>query len=808
MDVFDASGFPPRWACGIAWQEQPAWGWITIVSDVLIWGAYLAIPIVLLYFIRHRRDIPFPRVFWLFGAFIFACGTVHLIEAIIFWVPLYRLSAVVKLATALVSWATVVAIIPIIPRALTLRSPAQLESEVAARTLALQQATERQRQDSHERERISVSLQDSEARLRLALGAGRMGIWDWDLVTNMVHFDDTEIALTGVETVQNMAHIDEFYARVHPDDRAGVSSALQRAFDGLDDYSHEFRMVRPNGEIRWLSGRGSVLRNEAGQSIRMVGVNFDVSDRKRVDEDLRLLTRAIESATNGILITDARRDDHPIIYTNPAFAELTGYSFDEALNRNCRFLQGPETAAGAVAQLHAAVEQKHDCEVTILNYRKNGTPFWNDLHISPVEDEHGQVTHFVGIQNDVTTRARQEQELRHAQQQAEIGSRAKSEFLANMSHEIRTPLTAILGCADTLFSQLDEEESLELIQMIRSQGRLLLGILNDVLDLSKIEAGRLEIHHEPCSAVSIVNDVRSLMEPLAQERGLILNAGFASDMPVSINTDGLRIRQILLNLVSNAIKFTDTGTVSIEGRCEFAGLQAELILEVADTGIGIPPDKLDEIFEAFSQQHQEPSRRVGGTGLGLTICQRLIHMLGGRITVSSELNQGSTFRIALPLGATMQLELRPAAQIEAEQVAPAETSLTVDLSHCRLLVAEDTRGIQFMLRRMLEELVGEVVVVNNGQEAVDELKRAEQAGESYDLVLMDMQMPLLNGFEATQRLRRDGYRQPIIALTAGAMKGDREKCLAVGCDDYLSKPFDWQQLMHVVRKHVRPANNS
>ncbi len=807
MDVFDTSGFPPRWSCGAAWQQQPGWGWLTIVSDSLIWAAYLAIPLVLLYFIRYRRDIPFPKVFWLFGAFIFACGTVHLIEAVIFWWPVYRLSALLKFATAVVSWATVVAIVPIVPKVLAFRSPRQLEEEVAARTLDLQQATRQQQQETQERERMAASLRESEARLRLALQAGRMGIWDWDLVTNQLHLDETELELTGVPTQENLTHIDKFFERVHPDDLGPLHQAIERAQLNQEEYSHEFRMVAGDGSTRWLSGRGRVIRDETGQNVRMVGVNFDVTERKQVEENLRLFTRAIESATNGILITDARRPDNPIVYVNPAFEALTGYRADEALDRNCRFLQGPETSAEATAQFHRAISERRDCEVTILNYRKDGTPFWNDVHISPVEDENHVVTHFVGIQNDVTTRARQEQELRHAQQQAEQTSRAKSEFLANMSHEIRTPLTAILGCADTLFSQLENGSSLELVQMIRSQGRLLLGILNDVLDLSKIEAGRLEINQEPCSIVSVVSDVRSLMEPLAQERGLELEADFSTDMPVSIHTDGLRVRQILLNLVGNAIKFTDAGQVSIHCRCETPKGAAILVIEVADTGLGIAPDKLDEIFEAFTQQHHSHARRAGGTGLGLTICQRLIRMLGGRISVSSRLGQGSVFSIILPIGNVQDLVLQPADQIQTEQVDMAETSLAVNIDHCRVLVAEDTRGIQFMLRRMLEDMVAKVEVVDNGQEAVDEFIRAHRAGQPYHLVLMDMQMPVLTGFEATQHLRRDGYRTPIIALTAGAMKGDREKCLAAGCDDYLSKPIDWQKLLSVLRKHIQPPTS-
>src|SRR5690606_38701277 len=342
----------------------------------------------------------------------------------------------------------------------------------------------------------------------------------------------------------------------------------------------------------------------------------------------------------------------------------------------------------------------------------------------------------------------------------------------------------------------------------RGRGRLLLGILSDVLDLSKVEAGRLEIHHGPCSVVAVVSEVRSLMEPLAQERGLELNSSFDSLIPITICSDALRIRQILLNLVSNAIKFTEVGSVHINVSCHAESGQARLILSVRYTGIGIAPDKLEAIFEAFSQQHEVLTRKVGGTGLGLTICQRLAAMLGGRITVESRRGEGSTFTVTLPVGAADDLRFAPPEEIANQQLETAETSVGLDLSDCRMLVAEDTRGIQFLLQRMLEGMVAAVSVVSNGQEALDELQRAEAAGEPYDVVLMEMQMPVLNGFDATRQLRAEGNRTPVIALTAGAMKGDREKCLAVGCDDYLSKPFDWEQLMAVIRRNFSPRREA
>ncbi len=801
MDLFDTAGYADRWS-GPAWQEMPAWGWLHIAADILAFAAFTAIAGALWYFARRRRDVPFPRVLRLFIWLTFACSALQLVDVLTFWWPLVRVSALAKLITAAMAWVALFALIHVVPKALQFRSPAQLEDEVRARTRELKLLAKQQQRESDERDRIAAWLRESEERLRLALQAGGMGTWDWNLVTGITHYDETEIALSGIDAPDGFAPAEAFLARVHPDDIAGVREALQRAFDGLGDYNREFRILQPDGSCRWLLGHGRVIRDENNQPVRIVGVNYDITERRQAEEDLRLRTRAIESATNGIFIIDARLPQRPIIYVNPAFEELTGYQAADILNSSCDILYGPDTDPNAVETLERALAEGVGCEVVLLNYRKDGSTFWSELHLAPVEDSDHRISHFVGIQSDVTNRVRYEQELREAEQHAEQANRAKSEFLANMSHEIRTPLTAILGCADTLFGQLEEDQALDLVHMIRSQGRLLLGILNDVLDLSKIEAGRLEIHHEPCSVASVVNEVRSLMEPMAQERGLTLTSSFDTQIPVTIQSDPLRIRQILLNLVSNAIKFTEEGSVHIGVSCHVdESGQAQLFLRVRDTGIGIAPDKVEAIFEAFSQHHEVLTRKVGGTGLGLTICQRLCYLLGGHISVESRRGVGSTFTVTLPVGHADELRFAPAEDISRQQLDMAETSVALDLSDCRMLVAEDTRGIQFLLQRMLDGVVAYVHVVSNGQEALDELQRAEAAGEPYDLVLMDMQMPILNGFDATRRLREEGNRTPVIALTAGAMKGDREKCLAAGCDDYLSKPFDWEQLMSVLRRN-------
>ncbi len=805
--IFDTEGFQPRWQTGVGWEEQPAWGWLHIASDIAVWGAYTAIPIVLLYLVRHRRDIPFPGVFWLFGAFIFACGTGHFLESLMFWWPAYKLSGVIKLVTAVVSWATVYAMLPVVPSALTLRSPEEAEAEVAKRTTELRNLTGRLQSEIAARRRVEQSLRDSEERLRMALAAGRMGTWDWNLKTGVTRWDLRERELFGMNAAAAETPTDEIFERMHPDDRDSVREAIQEAIDSGKTYDHEFRVVHLDGRVRWLAGRGDVIRDASGAALRMVGVNFDITDRREAEDHYRLIDRALDSATNGIVICDARSHDVPIIYVNQGFESLTGYSSDEVIGRNCRMLQGPRSDPGAVAALRQAIADGTECHTSILNYRKNGTPFWNDLRITPLRNSKGRVTHFVGVQADVTDRTEFEESLRRAEARAQAASQAKSEFLANMSHEIRTPLTAVLGCADTLYPRLPSEDHRDMVQMIRNQGRLLLGILNDILDLSKIEAGRLEIRREPTSIVSVIEDVRSLMQPQAIEKGLDIVTEYASDMPREIDTDPLRVRQILMNLVGNAVKFTETGRISIVAYCDSEPDARQLVINVRDTGVGIAEEKLDAIFEAFTQENPQLSRRVGGTGLGLTISQRLLTMLGGSIRVVSRVDQGTTFTVTFPLKQADVTQMQSSDALTRSTLEQQRSRDSIDiLLPIRVLVAEDTRGIQFMIRRMLEDAGATVAVVDNGQRAIEEIRRAEKSGLPYDIVLMDMQMPVLNGFDATVQLRAEGCRIPVIALTAAAMQGDREKCLQAGCDDYLAKPIDRHTLLDVLARQYNAGD--
>ncbi len=382
-------------------------------------------------------------------------------------------------------------------------------------------------------------------------------------------------------------------------------------------------------------------------------------------------------------------------------------------------------------------------------------------------------------------------ELNAARIEADRANVAKSHFLANMSHEIRTPLTAILGYTDLV---LDEEsgipeEGRERLGVVKRNGSHLLEILNDILDLSKIEAGRLEVERIPTNLIQMVVEIASLTRVRAQQKNLALNVEFQSELPTFVLADPIRVRQAVMNLVVNAIKFTEAGRVDIHVRWEPE--QQYAFVEVVDTGPGIARDALPSLFLQFGQADTSTSRRFGGTGLGLAIAQRIARLLDGDCTVESAVGRGSTFTFSFRAPATEDAELlRPTSEAEIRPRAARQAEVPLLPPGTRILLAEDGPDNQRLISAILKKAGAAVEVAENGLLVV---RRLEQ--ESFDVVLMDMAMPEMDGYTATRTLRDLGYELPIIALTAHALSGEREKCLAAGCDDYLTKPIDRVELV-------------
>ncbi len=414
--------------------------------------------------------------------------------------------------------------------------------------------------------------------------------------------------------------------------------------------------------------------------------------------------------------------------------------------------------------------------------------------------------------------ARRTAELQIALQDAEAGNRAKSEFLANMSHELRTPMTAILGFAELLESDFDSHDTdaggsdrLEsdttrsYLETICSNGRHLLHLVNGILDLSKIEAGMMEIQTAECSLQDIVEDVASALRIRARGKGLNLSAEYVYPLPATIQTDAIRLKQILVNLVGNAVKFTEQGSVRILVSCErIADDDHRVHIAVADTGIGMSPGQVDKIFEAFVQVDTSLTRRFGGTGLGLTISKRLAAILGGSIEAGSFPGKGSTFTLTLELGAlegAAMLDGPPENANGHNLEKPDSPRKRMQLSG-KVLLAEDGPDNQRLLMFLLKKAGLQVDLAQNGLEACEKALESRRSEVPYDLILMDMQMPEMDGYSASRSLRQQDWNGPIVALTAHAMDGDREKCLAAGCDDFATKPIQRDTLLTLVACHL------
>jgi PAS domain S-box-containing protein len=544
---------------------------------------------------------------------------------------------------------------------------------------------------------------------------------------------------------------------------------------------------------------------------------------------------------------------------------MTGYTLEEAIGREAGSLLGTMDGPALGKEINQRLRTGKVWSGCLINRRKNGDEYHSAVTIAPVCDEGGRIIGSVAIERDVSDdilRERQlrdnnaalcrtverekliSQELEAATHAAQAATRAKSEFLANMSHEIRTPMAAILGFADLLDESLscctvcsawkkceERVKNREHLKTIKRNGRFLLEILNDILDLSKIEAGKLITETVACSPCQVVGDVASLMRVRAQAKNLAFKVEYEGSVPATVQTDPTRLRQILINLVGNAIKFTEAGEVRVVTRFvpaekvqSAAGQTSEsaeaavlpsmrscLEFDVIDTGVGMTPQQADRLFQPFTQADASTTRRYGGTGLGLTISARLAEMLGGTISVESTPGKGCTFRLRIAAGVVDGLRMiehpeegeAPKAGSDMKH-GPTASTPPVD---CRLLLAEDGPDNRQLISFVLRKAGVDITIVENGEQAVEAVmaRMGDAAGGSappFDVILMDMQMPGMDGYEATRTLRSRGYRGPIVALTANAMAGDRQKCIDAGCDDYSAKPIERHALIETVRRYA------
>lgn len=672
---------------------------------------------------------------------------------------------------------------------------------------------------------------------------------------------------------------------VHPDDRAQLERLWAEKTRSGQPFEREFRL-RPKDakpkETIWVFCQA--LPEEGADGPRVIAAITDISVRRRMEEELRAkehtlrmlydqlraseqqLHLALESTRDGIWDWDVLT---PYCYYNSAWRSILGYDpKDTTALPHWRELLHPDEEREVNAALNDHLLGKtpvFECEHRLRT--RDGDWCWvlsrGKLHEN---DPPTASRRMVGTISDIRARKRGEELLVRAKEAAESANRAKSAFLANVSHEIRTPMTAILGFTDILLREAPTSKTsdrfAEMLQTIQRNGEHLLAIINDILDLSRIEAGRLTLDQSEISLPALVRDVQAPIQVRADAKGLRVTLRGESPIPQTIKSDPTRLRQILLNLLGNAVKFTETGNVTLELRLEtpqgaeltprFPGLihGARLLFIVHDTGIGISPEQISRLFLPFSQADATTSRRFGGNGLGLAISKRLAEMLGYTLEVQSTEGVGSTFTLAVPLepiaadrmlfDAHEKLRLDPtesspvfpsradpiamSANYPRSDGSPLNVRPMDGVPTCaitaatpaaglaaglaagagkttirgRILLAEDGRDNQVLIAFFLRSAGADVQIAENGRIAVEQALAAELQGIPFAAILMDMQMPVLDGYSATRELREQGFQRPIIALTANAMAEDRTKCLESGCSDYTSKPIKREALINLV----------
>jgi PAS domain S-box-containing protein len=596
----------------------------------------------------------------------------------------------------------------------------------------------------------------------------------------------------------------DIQAEMTPDD---VSERIRTMLLQTGGDVFENRQRSKDGEIRDRRVSWRVVR--IGGRDYIVSIWTDITDQKRAAEALReseaRYHTLFDAGQDAIALFPTTADGLPLnfIEVNEVACRMWGYTRQELLSMSPANLIAPEYHA-MMPGLGARLVEDRQFRAEWEDITKDGRRIPVDVSVTLFELGGQPIS--MAVVRDIAERKRAEESLQRAKEVAEAANRAKSEFLANMSHELRTPMTAILGFSDLLNApHLPFTRQREFLEGIRRNGVALLELINNLLDLSRIEADKLTLEKVDFNLLPVIDDVVSAAKVQAEQKHLRVAVDYCFPLPEKIHTDPPRLREILVNLLGNAVKFTDCGEVRVTVRClREEGQNAKLQVAVSDSGIGIPPAKIAELFQPFMQADTSATRRYGGMGLGLAISKRLANVLGGDIEAASELGKGSTFTLSVDVGslAGARMLSAPVAPAAEQEPLPAEPSPCLS---GRVLVVEDDPGIQHIIALLLQKAGVEVDVAGNGRISLQMAQDSKNEGKPYDLILMDIQMPELNGYEATRQLRGSDWTGPIVALTAYALAGDREKCLAAGCDDYLAKPVLMSSLRRILHRYLAPA---
>lgn len=588
----------------------------------------------------------------------------------------------------------------------------------------------------------------------------------------------------------------------HPQDRGRVRQTIQAALAANTFYELEYRLVRADGAVRWVSERGVGLFDSAGVLTSMEGIIYDVTNRKLAEVASRETERRYQSLFDNALYGIFRTSiDGHYLDANPALARIYGFASARELILELSDIRSQLYVLPTRREEFMAQIRRHGTVSGFESqvYRRDGQVIWIAETARAVPDEDGNVTCYEGMVEDISERKRQHESLMAARLAAESATRAKSEFLANMSHEIRTPMNGVIGMATLLLDTPLNATQHECAAIVRDSARELLAVINDILDFSKIEAGKLQLELHEVQLRETIEGVVRLLALDAGAKGLQIHMRIDPTLPAFVKGDGGRIRQVLLNLGGNAVKFTASGSVSFAlDVLEHKDDSSVVRIAVTDTGIGIPADRLGALFTPFTQVDSSTTRQFGGTGLGLSISHRLVELMGGSIGVESTPGAGSTFWFTVRFDHAGA----PAASVLpgiVKQMATQPRSNHVAAA-ANVLLVEDNVVNQKVAARLLQKYGCRVDITADGRSAIERWRTGD-----YDLIFMDCQMPELDGYAATREIRRleqGAVRIPIVALTAHAMKDDDRVCFEAGMDDYLSKPLDPAKLAACLARHL------
>jgi PAS domain S-box-containing protein len=656
---------------------------------------------------------------------------------------------------------------------------------------------------------IEMALRESEHNLRSLADSSIGLIWAAGTDKLCYYFNKGWLKFTGRTHEEEQGN--GWANGVHPDDLARCIAIYDQHFDQRKEFSMDYRLRRHDGVFRWIRDNGTPRYDSEGEFIGYLGHCLDINDRVEAEQSLRKLSQAVAQSPESIIITDR---NSVIEYVNAACLESTGYSEAELIGQNPRIFNSGQTAREVYTRLWETLSQGKPWAGQFCNQRKDGQIFYEHVRIAPIRDAAGEVTHYVSVKEDITEKMRVAQELdayrehleemvanrtvelAHAKDAAEAANVAKSAFLANMSHEIRTPMNGVMMLTHLLMQTPLNPNQQDKLGKVVGCAEHLLSVINNILDISKIEAGKLSLEVSQFSLREISGRALAMMQAKAAEKGLKLRVLIDPVLPALVNGDATRVSQALLNYLGNALKFTEQGEIILQlEQLAIEGKKVKVRFSVSDTGIGIDQEAMGRLFQNFEQADNSTTRKFGGSGLGLSITRHLAKMMGGETGAQSEPKIGSKFWFTATFECVQAMAASNATGFAPSAALPPDALLARDFKGTRVLLCEDNPINQEIIAELLKDVGFVVDVAENGAVGIG------MAGQNtYRLILMDMQMPVVDGLEATRELRRmpDYVNTPIVAMTANAFEADREACLLAGMDQFVTKPVNPDALFELL----------